>query len=256
MAWTDTVGEFFTGNKEGEARDAYNKYMKEMGAAKTGYTGTIDTAMDPYADLAEQGDYAGRYQQYLDSLSGLDTEQYKVTGAQTQAINPLDAVSSYIDPNVKYQQEAARKGIEESAAGKGGLFSGAAGNKIATSQEQLAAQSWNDAMKQAQGVQESENQRRLAQQNAEQSAGNFNLGLDTTKMGALGTAYETSINPLNTVTQANLTKAGTVFGADTGAAGANYQAGMQKAMQPSGWETFASTLGQVGEAAAKTAALF
>lgn len=256
MAWYDTVGEFFTGNKEQESKAAYDKYMKEMEAAKTGYTGAVSTATQPYSQLAEQGNYANRYQQYLDSLSGLDTEQYKVTGAQTSEINPLDAVSSYIDPNVAYQQEAARKGIEESAAGKGGLFSGAAGSKIATSQEELAAKAWNDAMTQAQNVQEAENQRRLAQQTASQQAGTYNLGLDTTKSQALGTAYETAINPLNTVTQANLSTAGTVYGADTGAAGAGYNYGMQNANRPSGWEQLVGTVGQLGQTAAKVAPLF
>ena len=261
MAWYDAVGSFFTGDKSAEAKAAYDKYMNEMGAAKTGYTGAVDTSMKPYTDLAAQGDYAGRYQDYLDSLSGLDTEQYKVTGAQTSEINPLDAVNSYIDPNVKYQQEAARKGIEESAAGKGGLFSGATGSAIATSQEELAAKAWNEAMNKAQGVQESENQRRIAQQTASQNAGTYNLGLDTTKTGALGTAFETAMNPLDTVTQANLSKAGTVYGADTGAAGTGYNYGMQIANQPSGWEQFMGTVGQVGQAVgnvakAKTGGLF
>ena len=249
MAWTDSISEFFTGNAEQEAQAAYDKYMQEMQAAKGAYTGSVDTAMQPYRGLAEQGDYANRFQQYLDSLSGLDTEQYKVQAAQTSEINPLDAVSSYIDPSVKYQQEAARKGIEESAAGKGGLFSGAAGSKIATSQEELAAKAWNDAMAQAKSVQEAENQRRLAQQTAEQSAGTYNLGLDTTKSQALGTAYETAINPLNVVTQTDLSKAGTVYGADTGAAGAGYQYGMQMANQPSGWEQFTGVLKSGSQAA-------
>lgn len=259
MSWYDSVSNFFTGNAEQESKAAYDKYMQEMEAAKGAYTGSVDTAMQPYRGLAEQGDYANRFQQYLDSLSGLDTDQYKVNAAQTDAINPLDAVSSYIDPNVKYQQEAARKGIEESAAGKGGLFSGATGSKIATSQEELAAKAWNDAMAQAKSVQEAENQRRIAQQTASQSAGTYNLGLDTTKSQALGTAYETAINPLNVVTQTDLSKAGTVYGADTGAAGAGYQYGMQMANQPSGWEQFTNVLksgSQAAKGVADVASLF
>ena len=64
------------------------------------------------------------------------------------------------------------------------------------------------------------------------------------------------MNPLDTVTQANLSKAGTVYGADTGAAGAGYQYGMQMANQPSGWEQLVGTVGQLGQTAAKVAPLF
>lgn len=188
---------------------------RQQGITST-YTGSVQSALQPYQDMAGQVDTTGLFGDYINKLNAMNTDKYKV-GAQTlDTSNVLGDVSAYLDPSITYQQEAARKGIEASQAGSGGLFSGAAGQEIANKQGQIAATGWSDAYAKAQAQKANENALRIQQQGLNTGVGTYNLGLDTTQIGAQGQALDRALGNVGTISQGNIDLANTIFGADTG----------------------------------------
>lgn len=224
----------------GTAGDAIPEAMTRQEAINKQYQDAASGALSPYAELGNFGRLSQLQQDYLSNLTNMDTDQYKVTNPILDRSNPLANVQQYIDPNVAYQQEAATKALESTAAGKGGLFSSGLGKQVATTNEQLAAQAYNDAYNKA--LNEANRQNQLTQTgfSNQMQAGQYNFGLDQAGTGALGTAYNTVLDPFNTYSQGLFDIAGTQYGAETGL---NQQALQAKAADKG---IFGEVLGVVG----------
>lgn len=212
MAWYTPATDWLFGSADDASSDAAARQQ----AATEAYTAGVDTAMKPYAQLTDVNKTKKLQTDYVSGLENLDTDQYRANAAQLDTGNVLGDVSSYLDPSIDAQMKAATRSVESSQAGKGGLFSGAAGNEIASKTQEIAEQGYGDAYSRANQAQQQANAAKLQQQNATQNAGTYNLGLDTTGVNATGTALDTMMSPLGTLTQAQLDKLATVFGAESG----------------------------------------
>ena len=208
----------------GTSDTAYSDAAKRQQQYNQQYQGAVTQALQPYQELSNVGQTKDLQQQYVQGLSGLNTDQYKVSAPtyDTSSVSDTD-VQALIDPNVEYLKKSARESLESSVAGKGGLFSSGLGKSVATSDEQLSAQAYNDAYNKALAEKNRQNTIKQQQFGTNTSAGTYNLGLDTTGINAAGQAYQTMMEPLGTYSQGLMDMAGTQYGAQTGLS----QQGMQ-----------------------------
>lgn len=200
----------------GTSGSAVSDAQKKQQGINEQYQGAITSAIDPYKQLTNAQQTQELQQGLVGGLTGLNTDQYKTQAAQLQTGDVLGDVESYLDPSIAYQQQQAQKGVESSAAGRGGLFSGAVGQEIADKTRSIAEQGWGQAYDRANAAQQTANQTALQQQQAQQSAGQYNLGMDTSKLGAQEQAYNTMLEPMGAYSQALMDTAGTMYGSQTG----------------------------------------
>ena len=200
----------------GTSGSAVSDAQKKQQGINEQYQGAITSAIDPYKQLTNAQQTQELQQGLVGGLTGLDTDQYKTQAAQLQTGDILGSVEGYLDPSIAYQQQQAQNGVESSAAGRGGLFSGAVGQEIADKTRSIAEQGWGQAYDRANAAQQTANQTALQQQQAQQSAGQYNLGMDTSKLGAQEQAYNTMLEPMGAYSQALMDTAGTMYGSQTG----------------------------------------
>ena len=204
--------------------EAYSDAARRQAGYNKEYEGSVTQALDPYKQLTDVDQTKQIQQDYVGGLTGMDTDQYKV-GAPTYDRSGVTAegIQALIDPNLKFQQKAARESLESSAAGKGGLFSSGLGRDVATSAEQLSAQAWDQAYQKDLAEKNRQNAITGQQFATDTAAGTYNLGLDTTGLQAKGTALDTMMQPMGAFSQGMMDLAGTKYGAQTGMS----QQGMQ-----------------------------
>ena len=207
-----SFGDFLFGTSGDAISDATKR---QQGIDKT-YEDKVTGALQPYDQLSDLQGATEAQKAYTSGLMNMDTDQYKVQQANLNTGNALGDVNQFMDPSLGYQMEQATKQIESSQAGKGGLFSGAAGKSIAGATQKIAEQGWSDAYSRADQALKQSNQAKLQQQQAGQSAGTYNLGLDTTGLEAKGQAYNTFMDPINTRAQGMMDMAGTIYGSQSG----------------------------------------
>lgn len=216
MGWFDSA---MSGTKDflfGTSGDAISDAKGRQAGYDTEYQGSINKALQPYTDMADPTKAKSAMDSYVGGLQNLDTDQHKVDTAQLDTTNALGDVSSFLDPSLDYQKEEATKAVESSQAGKGGLFSGAAGQSISNATQKIAEQGWSDAYARANAAKAQSNALKAQQQQLGQSAGTYNLGLDTTGINAQGQAYNTLMEPISTVAQTQMDTAGTMYGSRSG----------------------------------------
>lgn len=206
----------FTDWMFGTSGDAISDATKRQTGIDTAYEDKVTGALQPYDQLSDLQGATEAQKAHTSGLMNLDTDQHKVQAANLNTGNALGDVSSFMDPSLNYQMDQATKQVESSQAGKGGLFSGAAGKSIAGATQKIAEQGWGDAYDRANTALQQSNTAKLQQQQAGQSAGTYNLGLDTTKIGAAGQAYQTLMEPISTVAQGKMDAAGTIYGSQSG----------------------------------------
>ena len=207
-----SFGDFLFGTSGDAISDATKR---QQGIDKT-YEDKVTGALQPYDQLSDLQGATEAQKAYTSGLMNMDTDQYKTQAAQLDTGNALGSVDQFMDPSIDYQMEQATKQVESSQAGKGGLFSGAAGKSIALATQKIAEQGYSDAYNRADQALKQSNQARLQQQQAGQSAGTYNLGLDTTGLEAKGQAYNTFMDPINTRAQGMMDMAGTIYGSQSG----------------------------------------
>lgn len=214
----------FTDFMFGTADTAYKDAKKRQQGYNETYQGTVKQALQPYEQLMDVDKTKQLQNDYVGGLEGLDTQQYKVGAPTYDTSSVSDAdVQGLIDPNVAFQKESARKTLESSAAGRGGLFSSGLGKSVATSDEQLSAQAYQSAYEKALAEKNRQNTIKQQQFGTDTTAGTYNLGMDTTGINAKGTGYQTMMEPMGVYAQGMMDMAGTQYGADTGVS----QQGMQ-----------------------------
>lgn len=207
----------FTDFLFGTASNAGSDAAKRQNTYNQQYQSAVTSALSPYQQLSNVGQTQDLQQKYVQGLSGLNTDQYKVNAPTYDTTSVSDAeVQSLIDPNVEYQKQSAREALESSGAGRGGLFSSGLGKSVATSDEQLSAQAYDNAYNKALSEKNRQNAIKQQQFGTNSSAGTYNLGMDTTGINATGTAYNTMMEPLGTFSQGLMDMAGTQYGANTG----------------------------------------
>ena len=208
----------------GTADTAYEDAKKRQQGYNETYQRTVKQALQPYETLTDVDKTKKLQDDYVGGLENLDTQQYEV-GAPTYDTSSVsdDDVQRLIDPVVAYQKESARKALESSAAGRGGVFSSGLGKQIATSDEELSAQAHQLAYEKELAEKNRQNAIKQQQFGTDTTAGTYNLGMDTTGINAKGQALTTMMEPMGVYAQNMMDMAGTQYGADTGMS----QQGMQ-----------------------------
>jgi len=175
------------------SRAALREYDQGMGSAMNAYQGAQGKVLGQYDDLWDIGTVKGAKGAYTGAASSADPMQWQVdqgAGAQVYT-DAKDMARDYLDPSIAYQQEAARKNVEESAAGQGGLYSGAAAREIAADTAKIAEQGYQQAFQNAASEQNRRNAATTQTQANAMGAGNYNMGLSQTNLGNLEDVYDT-----------------------------------------------------------------
>lgn len=213
-----------------ERAAAVSDYQGQMKTAMDQYQGSQGQVLQNYDDLWDLPTTQAAKTAYTSAASSANPEQYKIDqsmGAQTFTDASTKA-QSYLDPSIAYQQESARKNIEESAAGQGGLYSGAAAREIAADTAKIAEQGYQQAFENAASEETRKNAAATQGQSNAQSAGNYNVGLTQTDIANKKDVYGTEREVMDTWSsgQSDLNK--TLYGGQTEAAGVGLQAGLGK----------------------------
>lgn len=209
-----------------ERQAAVSDYQTQMQNAMNQYQGSQGQVLGNYGELWDLPTTQAAKTAYTSAASSSNPEQYKIsqdTGSQTFTDASTKA-QSYLDPSIAYQQEAARKNVEESAAGQGGLYSGAAVREIAADTAKIAEQGYQQAFENAAAEETRKNAAATQQQANLQSAGNYNVGLGQTNLSNLKDVYgtEREVMDLWSSGQSDLNK--TLYGGQTSAASTALQA--------------------------------
>lgn len=235
----------FQDDPEAARKAAVSDYQGQMKSAMDTYTGSQGKVLQNYDDLWDLNEVKGAKTAYTSAASSANPEQWQVdqhAGAQTYT-DAKDMAQSYLDPSIKLQQEAARKNVEESAAGQGGLYSGAAAREIAADTADIAAKGWQQAFENAASEQTRANTATTqTQQNAIQ-AGRYNSDLTQTDIANKKDVYgtEREVMDLWSSGQSDLNK--TLYGGQTSAAQTALQAGLGESGGNDLWGDIAGAAG-------------
>lgn len=227
------------GEDEDAARKrAQKEYNKKMTEAGTAYTSAQGEVLGGYRDLYTPEGVKSAKEGYTTALTESDPSKYAINAGDYQSTykDPLSSWKDYLDPSIAYQQEAARKNVEESSAGLGGLYSGAAAREIASDTAKIAEQGYSDAYEKARQAGLDVND--IAGENFTRgvTAGNYNLNLDQTGIENKGLVYDAEREPMDIASagQSDLNK--TQYDAATGMASTNLGGNLANTGGPSTWD--------------------
>lgn len=85
---------------------------------------------------------------WLSSVKDAATKDYSVDTSALENYDYGKSVSDFLDPNADYTIGQATKAAQNSLAGQGGLFSGGAGEQLAATASEKAAELYKDAQQQ------------------------------------------------------------------------------------------------------------
>lgn len=232
------INALFGDDPEDERKKAQDEYNKKMAEAGKTYAEGQGEILSGYKDLYTPEGVKSAKEGYTTALTESDPSKYAINAGDYQSTykDPLSSWKDYLDPSIEYQQESARKNIEESAAGEGGLYSGAAAKEIATGVADIASQGYSDAYEKARQAGLDVND--IAGENFTRgvTAGNYNLNLDQTGIENKGLVYGTERELMDTVSggQSDLNK--TQYDAATGMASTNLSGNLANTGGPSTWD--------------------
>lgn len=200
---------------ERKVREAKGEYVEGVDSVKSGYN-----ELGSFTDTKEaQGAYQG-------ALGDLDPTKYNVGAPKFDTTNTLDVTQQFLDPSKDLAIKEAGEQIQASAAGRGGLFSGATGKALANSAADIASKYWGEAFDRAQGELNRGNAITGKQFDADMTAGKYNLGLDEKNIDLKKASYDDYLGNFDTTNQLELDKLSTIFGVDTETAKAMLEAMM------------------------------
>lgn len=223
-----------------QANKVLRDWTNRVNQATTTYTNAQGQILDQYGNLYTPEEVAATKTGYTNALTSSDPSQYSVDASKyTQTYtDPLTTWKKYLDPSIEYQQESARKNIEESAAGRGGLYSGEAANEIAQSVADNASTGYTNAYNM--GRQANQDINTINSNNFAQNmqAGNYNLGLDQTNISNLGKAYDVNQGLMDTELSGRSDLNKTAFDTATGLANTRLSAKLGGTGGATTWDQF------------------
>ena len=198
----------------GASETALSDAANRQAGLNTQYSQDVNAALQPLSEMAGSVDTGGLFSQYLSKLQNYDPTQFSVDASQyTNSAPTAQQIQANLDPSINYQIQQANNATEASAAGRGGLFSGAAGQELANNARSMAETGWNNARDYTANQNFQNNQ---ANFNNQLNASNLNNGLFSQQLQNYGQAYETGMQPLSALMQSNLDKANTLYGTQSG----------------------------------------
>lgn len=233
-----------------ERRKAQEEYNRKIMEATGAYTTAQGQILDEYGNLYTPEGVKSAKESYTGALTSSDPTKYAIDAGDFQSTykDPLSSWKDYLDPSIAYQQEAARKNVEESAAGRGGLYSGAAAREIASDTAKIAEQGYRDAYDRARQAGLDVNA--ITGENFARgiNAGNYNLNLDQTGIQNKGTAYGVERELMDTEMGGRSDINKTVLDVKTGVAGTNLSGDLGNTGGPSTWDQIIGGVGSANDA--------
>ena len=230
-----------------KAQKEYNKKMAEAGKTYAEGQGEI---LSGYKDLYTPEGVKSAKEGYTTALTESDPSKYAINAGDYQSTykDPLSSWKEYLDPSIEFQQESARKNIEESAAGEGGLYGGAAAKEIATEVADIASKGYSNAYEKARQAGLDVNDITGENFNRGITSGNYNLNLDQTGIKNKGLSYGVERELMDTVSggQSDLNK--TQYDAATGMASTNLSSNLGNTGGQSTWDSLIGTIGSANDA--------
>jgi hypothetical protein len=217
---------FLQDDPEELRKKALGQYKNQMTGAMDQYQASQQGVLNPYSQLYTTEGVKSAQDAFTGAARSANPMQYGISQSMgQQTYTPaLDSWKEYLDPSIAYQQEAARKNVEESAAGQGGLYSGAAAREIAGDVANIGQQGFQQALQNAQNEQSRANQVSTQNLSNAMSAGNYNVGLGQTNIGNLGSVYGTQRDVMDTFSSGMSDLNRARYGGQTSAANAALQA--------------------------------
>ena len=201
-------------------------YQDQISQATGRYGTGVDGVKQGYNELGGLTNTLESQKAYQGALGNLDPTKYNVNAPKFDTTNTLGVVNDYLDPSMNLAIKEAGDQIQASAAGRGGLYSGATGTALSQSAADTASKYWGQAFDRAQGELNRGNAITGQQFDADMTAGKYNLGLDEANIGLKKRSYDDYMGNFDTANQLELDKIATIFGVDTKTANAILQAGM------------------------------
>ena len=203
----------------GTADEAYSEAKSRQTDIENEYEKNIKGIANQYQNIAGAANQKDLLSDYISGLQGTDFTASNIDASKYagdySGKDTLASVSDYLDPSMDYSINAANKAIEGSAAGKGGLFSGATGQAISDNTSDMANKYWSDAYNRANAANMQEDATKNVNFNQALGAGQFNVGNQASNLAGLGKAYEASMDPMDTYSQMMSDMYGTKFGSQT-----------------------------------------
>lgn len=216
----------FSDDPEAERKAAMDAYNLQMSQATDNFTKGAQGVSGKYNELGSLDQTKAAQTAYQDALGAIDPTKYNVSTPAFDTTNTLDVAQNYLDPSMGLAIKEAGDQIQASAAGKGGLYSGATGTALAQSASDMASKYWGDAFDRAQGELDRQNQIKSTQFGADMTGGKYNLGLEEEGVNLKKQSYDDYAGNFDTANQIDLDTLNTLFGADQTAANAKLQAAM------------------------------
>jgi hypothetical protein len=212
MGILDSIGNTLFGT----AGSAFSDAQRRQGGINQAYQSGVQGSLQPFQQMANPQMATGIFSDYIQSLQSANPSQFAVNAPSMGYGDPLANVNRFLDPSIQAQMDASAQQTQASAAGRGGLFSGAAGNEIALNTRRIAEHGFGDAYNRS--VADEAARRGVTQQNFQNQlqGGMFNQGLQQQGLANQGQAYQTAMQPINTMAQGNIDLQNTLFGAQSG----------------------------------------
>ena len=230
------AGSYFL-DGDSEESDPAADWAAAVDTAGRNYTAAQQNALSPYKEMANTGAAKSALQNYRDALESYDPNKFAVTGAgQMTATNPADTWEQFLSPAMQSAIDSSTKSVQESAAGRGGLYSGATQKKIVSGASDTAMKYVGDAMDRA--ANQAQSEQNVAAQNWNQllQQSQNNSGLANQQTQNLGLSYDAAMQPINAYTSGLSDINKTIYSGKTGMANTALQAQLAQSGQPGTWD--------------------
>lgn len=229
-----------TGLLGGGESDPNAEWEAKIRAANQQYQNSQTAALDPYKQLTDVAASKNALAAYRAELESYNPAKYETSGGgQLTYVDPTDNWQKFLDPNMDLALGNVTGNIQESAAGRGGLYAGDTQREIAKEVANASLGFGKDAMQMA----ASENQRQIGTQaqNWEQllSQNQANRAGANQLATNLGTSYSATMQPLEQYTSGLSDLNKSMYSGTTGIANQGLQAGMAQQNQPTTWDQLA-----------------
>lgn len=172
-----------------KALDAYIKSQQELGnqITQTGEkrVGDINATYNPVTQ-----DFTGNATDYFGALKGTDFSKFDVTAPEEFNFDMAGATQAELNPDIAAIINRSTGAVEQSAANRGGLFSGATAKGIARSTADIQAKEWDAARNRAQQQRTNKYQEFIDTFNNAMKTNEVNRGNYTSNINTKGTLFD------------------------------------------------------------------
>jgi len=217
---------------------AYIKQQKaiqgEIRGVEGKRTGEINQTYDPLT-----GSFVQNANDYFGDLKNVDYTKYNVDSPDQFNFDMAQATQDELNPDIEAIINRSTGAVQQSAANRGGLFSGATAKGIARSTADIQAAEWDKARGRAQETRTNKYQEFIDTFNNAIKVKDFNRGNETANLDAKGTLFTGQGNLFG---QQQQQVQGVQNAADTAyfqSRGEQAGAASQKAGTPGFWSSFA-----------------